>query len=121
MRLALLNPTAARVPNYDSEWRQHLAELLDLPLPSIPLGSAEAEAVLNALQIPQPHTPAQGHEQVNPRREAPRTLMRLTHAMPDPRMGTCVSLPRFTGKHEGELRVGCHARCREGKPAIMVD
>lgn len=32
-----------RVPNYDTEWRQHLAELLDLPLPTIPLGSLEAE------------------------------------------------------------------------------
>ncbi|PNH10372.1 Adenylate cyclase type 10, partial [Tetrabaena socialis] len=32
-----------KVPNYDTEWRQHLAELLDLPLASIPLGSQEAE------------------------------------------------------------------------------
>ncbi len=31
------------MPNYDTEWRQHLAELLDLPLPTIPLGSMDAE------------------------------------------------------------------------------
>ncbi|GIL91465.1 hypothetical protein Vretifemale_19055, partial [Volvox reticuliferus] len=38
-----LGERLSRVPNYDTEWRQHLAELLDLPLCSIPLGSWETE------------------------------------------------------------------------------
>ncbi|KAG2496536.1 hypothetical protein HYH03_005360 [Edaphochlamys debaryana] len=38
-----LGERLCKVPNYDTEWRQHLAELLDLPPMSIPLGSLEAE------------------------------------------------------------------------------
>ncbi|GIL60582.1 hypothetical protein Vafri_15123 [Volvox africanus] len=43
-----LGERLSRVPNYDTEWRQHLAELLDLPLWSIPLGSLEAEQAQHA-------------------------------------------------------------------------
>ncbi|KAG2432750.1 hypothetical protein HYH02_012884 [Chlamydomonas schloesseri] len=51
-----LGERLSKVPNYDTEWRQHLAELLDLPLPSIPLGSLEAEQAqyLAALAAPPP-------------------------------------------------------------------
>ncbi|GFR48148.1 hypothetical protein Agub_g9980 [Astrephomene gubernaculifera] len=49
-----LGERLSKVPNYDTEWRQHLAELLDLPLPSIPLGSLEAE---QAQLAPQPQPP----------------------------------------------------------------
>ncbi|KAG2424626.1 hypothetical protein HXX76_014351 [Chlamydomonas incerta] len=62
---ALFTPLGERlskVPNYDTEWRQHLAELLDLPLPSIPLGSLEAEQAqyVAALAAPAPFGAAAG-------------------------------------------------------------
>ncbi|EFJ50372.1 hypothetical protein VOLCADRAFT_116897 [Volvox carteri f. nagariensis] len=58
-----LGERLSRVPNYDTEWRQHLAELLDLPLASIPLGSLEAEQAQYAQHDRVAGSQGQGHEQ----------------------------------------------------------